>query len=329
MNWEEIKTTGITFFQTSGLNILKAIGILLIGLVAIKIIVTITKKVFRKTKMEKAAQGFLTSIIKVVLYLVLLFVIASVLGINTTGLVAVVSTAGLALSLALQSSLSNLANGVVLIATHPFREGDYVAIGSIEGTVKALEMTHTILVTPDNKIISIPNSTVISNEITNYNVLGTRRLSFDFSVDYATDIEKAKKVINDVLYSNGKIKLDPSPSVALNTLGDSAININAKCWVDSEDYWDMYFYITENVFNEFKRNNINIPYNQIEVRMRTDEVISPVIQATLPQRVEKAQKKVVDNDPWKKILKKTSERRNKNKEKKQKRQLNKNNQKEK
>src|SRR5574344_23102 len=185
MNWEQIKTNVITFFQTSGLNILKAIGALILGIIAIKIVVAIVRKVLRKTTMERATQGFLCSVIKVVLDLCLIFVLAQMLGINTTGLLAVISTAGLAISLALQSSLSNLANGVVLIASHPFKEGDYVSIGGTEGTVKALEMTHTVLVSTDNKVLSIPNSSVVSSTITNYNALGKRKIIFNFAIDYS------------------------------------------------------------------------------------------------------------------------------------------------
>ena len=318
MDWEGIKNNIINFFQTSGLNILYAILAFFVGLVVVKFIIAIIRRIFAKSKMEKATQGFFVSTIKVLLYVCLIFVIAQILGISTTGFLAIISTAGVAISLALQSSLSNLANGVVLIITHPFKEGDFVAIGDVEGTIKTLQMTHTILVSVDNKLLSIPNSTVVSSNITNYNVLGKRKIIFNFAVDYATDIKKVKEIINNVMYSNGKIKLDPAPFIALKTLNDSSLGIMANCWVDSEDYWDVFYYVTENVFNEFKRNKINIPFNQMEVRLRQDDVTMPVIDEQLPERIEKPAKMIVDNDdPIEKMLKKSEKKRAEKKAQKQ------------
>ena len=179
MDWEAFWNKILNFFQTTGLNILYAILALLLGIILIKIIIRLFKRVFAKTKMEKATQGFLSSTIKVLLYICLIFVIAQILNINTTGLLAIISTAGVAISLALQNSLSNLANGVVLIVTHPFKEGDFVSIDGVEGTIKTLEMTHTILISVDNKVLSIPNSKVVSSVIVNYNVLGKRKIIFN------------------------------------------------------------------------------------------------------------------------------------------------------
>ncbi len=330
MDWEAFWNKILNFFQTTGLNILYAILALLLGIILIKVIIRLFKRVFAKTKMEKATQGFLSSTIKVLLYICLIFVIAQILNINTTGLLAIISTAGVAISLALQNSLSNLANGVVLIVTHPFKEGDFVSIDGVEGTIKTLEMTHTILISVDNKVLSIPNTKVVSSVIVNYNVLGKRKIVFNFSVDYATDLKKAKEIIYNVMYSNGKIKLDPAPFIALKTLNDSSLGIMANCWVDSEDYWDVFYYVTENVFNEFKRNKINIPFNQMEVRVRNDDVVMPVIDDELPERVEKPEKEIVIKDPIDRIFansekKRAQKRKQREEKKKQKRAVNKSN----
>ena len=317
MDWEAFKNKIIAFFQNSGLNILYAILAFFVGLFLVKLIVFALKRIFAKSKMEKVTQGFFVSTIKVLLYVCLIFVIAQILGISTTGFLAIISTAGIAISLALQSSLSNLANGVVLLITHPFKEGDFVSIGGVEGTIKTLQMTHTILVSVDNKQLSIPNSTVVSSVITNYNVLGKRKIVFNFAVDYASDIQKVKETINKVMYSNGKIKLDPAPFIALKTLNDSSLGFMANCWVDSEDYWDVFYYVTENVFNEFKRNKINIPFNQMEVRLRQDEVAMPVIKDELPERVEKPAKKVEVKDPIERMIVETQKRKELKKAQKQ------------
>ena len=317
MDWEAIKNKIITFFQNSGLSILYAILAFVVGLIFVKLLVIVLRRIFGKSKMEKVTQGFFISTIRVLLYVCLVFVIAQILGISTTGFLAIISTAGIAVSLALQSSLSNLANGVVLLITHPFKEGDFVSIGGVEGTIKTLEMTHTKLVSVDNKLLSIPNSTVVSSVIVNYNVLGKRKIVFNFAVDYATDIKKVKEIINKVMYSNGKIKLDPAPFIALKTLNDSSLGIIANCWVDSEDYWDVFYFVTENVFNEFKRNKINIPFNQMEVRLRDDNVGMPVIEEPLPERVDKPIKEVVISDPIERIIVKNEKKRAQKKAKKE------------
>ena len=317
MDWQAIWDKILNFFQTTGIQILYAILALFVGIMFIKIAVSLFKRLFAKTKMEKATQGFLASTVKVLLYVCLIFVIAQILSINTTGLLAVISTAGVAISLALQNSLSNLANGVVLIATHPFKQGDFVSIDGVEGTIKTLEMTHTILVSVDNKVLSIPNTKVVSSVIVNYNVLGKRKIIFNFSVDYATDLKKAKDIISKVMYSNGKIKLEPAPFIALKTLNESSLGIMANCWVDSEDYWDVFYFVTENVFNEFKRNKISIPFNQMEVRLRNDDVVLPVIEDELPARVEKPQKEVKTVDPIERMLAKSEKKRAQKKAQKQ------------
>ena len=317
MDWEAIKNKIITFFQNSGLSILYAILAFVVGLIFVKLLVIVLRRIFGKSKMEKVTQGFFISTIRVLLYVCLVFVIAQILGISTTGFLAIISTAGIAVSLALQSSLSNLANGVVLLITHPFKEGDFVSIGGVEGTIKTLEMTHTKLVSVDNKLLSIPNSTVVSSVIVNYNVLGKRKIVFNFAVDYATDIKKVKEIINKVMYSNGKIKLDPAPFIALKTLNDSSLGIIANCWVDSEDYWDVFYFVTENVFNEFKRNKINIPFNQMEVRLRDDNVEMPVIEEPVPERVDKPIKEVVISDPIERIIVKNEKKRAQKKAKKE------------
>ena len=317
MDWQAIWDKILNFFQTTGIQILYAILALFVGIMFIKIAVSLFKRLFAKTKMEKATQGFLASTVKVLLYVCLIFVIAQILSINTTGLLAVISTAGVAISLALQNSLSNLANGVVLIATHPFKQGDFVSIDGVEGTIKTLEMTHTILVSVDNKVLSIPNTKVVSSVIVNYNVLGKRKIIFNFSVDYATDLKKAKDIISKVMYSNGKIKLEPAPFIALKTLNESSLGIMANCWVDSEDYWDVFYFVTENVFNEFKRNKISIPFNQMEVRLRNDDVVLPVIEDELPARVEKPQKEVKIVDPIDRMIANTEKKRAQKKAQKQ------------
>ena len=286
IDWQNIWDQIVGFCSSMGLKILEAIGIFILGVILIRIVVKVLRKIFQKTKMPKVTYIFLLSVIRIALYMLLLIVICQVVGIPITGFIAVISAAGLALSLALESSLSNLANGVVIISTRPFNEGDFISIGSVEGTVDEIKMLHTIINTIDNKKISIPNSTVINSELINYSANPQRKVIFSFDIDYASDVEKAKEIVLNVIKSCNNVLLDPAPFCALKTLNSSAITLTANCWCNNSDYWTVYYYVMDNVFNEFKRNDINIPFNQMEVRLRTDEVVMPYKQEPLPERVE-------------------------------------------
>ena len=187
---------------------------------------------------------------------------------------------------------ANLANGIIVIATHMFKKGDYISVSGVEGSIVDINFFFTTIVTADNKKVTLPNSEMINNAVINSGASKTRRVDFTFSVAYETDVELVKKIVTDVMKSNGKIYLTEGnePFCRLKTLGASSIDFFANCWCDNEDYWDVYYYVVENVYNEFKRNNISIPYNQLEVRNRTDKVVMPYIKTKLPKREEKLRK---------------------------------------
>ena len=207
--WEEVVASLKTFFLDNWLNVVYFFVALFIGIVLVKIILRITRSVLARSKMEKITQSFLLSLLKFVLYLLLILILAQIIGIPITGLVALISAAGLAVSLALQDSLSNLANGIIIISSKPFHEGDYVQINGVEGTVKNIRMLTTALVTPDNKLIVLPNSNIVTNEIVNYNVLGRRRVDLTFSVAYESDLKQVCGIISEVIRSDGRTLEDP------------------------------------------------------------------------------------------------------------------------
>ena len=294
--WEEVVASLKTFFLDNWLNVVYFFVALFIGIVLVKIILRITRSVLARSKMEKITQSFLLSLLKFVLYLLLILILAQIIGIPITGLVALISAAGLAVSLALQDSLSNLANGIIIISTKPFHEGDYVQINGVEGTVKNIRMLTTALVTPDNKLIVLPNSNLVTNEIVNYNVLGRRRVDLTFSVAYESDLKQVCGIISEVIRSDGRTLEDPAPTVRLANMGASAIDISARCWCDAEDYWDIYYYILDKVFNEFKKNGISVPFQQMEVRMREDAPAKFFDASPLPARVEKVRPEQEEED---------------------------------
>mgnify|MGYP001625176811 FL=1 len=325
IDWDAIGQEALNILKTVGINILQVLGVFILGYILIKLVMKVLKKIFAKTKMPSVTSKFLLTLIKFSLYLLLLIAICQIIGIPITGFVAVISAAGLALSLAMQDSLSNLANGVVIISTRPFNEGDYIKIEDVEGTVREIKMLHTIIDTSDNKTISIPNSIVVGSELINFSHNPTRKVSFNFKVDYSTDVDKAKEIIFSVMKSCNKALLDPEPFCALDALGESSITIYANCWCYKDDYYDVYYFVMENVFNEFKRNGIIMPYNQLEVRLRNDKVKLPINETPLKERDEeiavKPPQKEEDLDSFEKFVKnykvKKKEKSRKKKNKKQ------------
>lgn len=295
MNWEKIWNNVISWCSTKGLRLLEAVLVLIVGIIIVKLLVKALRATLNKTKLEKVVAHFLVNVTKFLLYLMVLYIFASMIGIPMTGFIAIISAGGLAVSLALQGSLSNLANGVVLICTKPFNENDFVEIDGQSGSVKEIKMMYTILNTPDNKSVIIPNKTVVESKIVNYSANDTRKVVFSFDVAYNSDVEKVKAIINSVIINHELVLLEPTPFIALKTLGESNITFMASCWCKSQDYWTVYYDVIDEVFNEFKRENISIAYNQLEVRMRTDEEILPYKNDVIQDRIEEKKKKLKED----------------------------------
>ena len=329
MDWYGIWNKIVTFFQNNIWNIAIFVGVLIVGVIFIKIMLNLSRKVMGKTKMEKIAQNFIYGFLKVGLYLILVLILLSIIGVQITGIVTALSALVLAVGMALQNNIANLANGIIIVSSHLFKKGDYIIVDGVEGSVEQINFLFTTIVTTDNKKITIPNSTIVNNSVVNSGANPKRRVDFMFSVAYESDVEKVKEIVINVMKSNGKVYLDKEPFCRLKFLGASSIDFAANCWCDSEDYWDVYYYVMENVYNEFKRNNISIPYNQLEIRSRTDEVTLPYNKAKLPERVEKERKKkkeqfdlenidltkIIKRKPKKEKTEKTEKKTKKNKEK--------------
>lgn len=289
MNWNEIWDSIVNFFQNNIWNIVKFFAVLLIGIIVVKLVINLTNRILSKAKMEKIAQQFIMGAVKIILYLILVLSLLSIIGIEITGIITALSALILAVGMALQNNIANLANGVIIVATKMFKKGDWISVNGVSGGVVDINFFFTTLATADNKKVTVPNSSIVNGEVENAGANKTRRVDFTFSVAYETDVELVKKIVTDVMRSNGKIYDNDKhkPFCRLKVLGASSIDFASNCWCDSEDYWDVYYYVVENVYNEFKRNNISIPYNQLEVRTRTDKVVMPVNKEPLQARVEK------------------------------------------
>lgn len=292
MNWNKIWNSIVDFFAGNIWKIVGFFATLLIGVIVIKIIVNIMTRLFNKAKMEKIAQQFIRTIIKFLLYLILVLMLLSIIGIQISGIITALSATLLAVGMALQNNIANLANGIIIVSTKMFKKGDFITVGSVSGSITDINFFFTTLTTPDNKKVTLPNNTIVNSEVTNAGANKTRRVDWTFSVAYESDVEQVKKIILDVMNSNGKIYVNEGkkPFCRLKTLGASSIDFFANCWCDSEDYWDVYYYVVENVYNEFKKNDISVPFAQLEVRNRTDKVVMPFNKEALPERVEKERK---------------------------------------
>jgi small conductance mechanosensitive channel len=189
------------------------------------------------------------------------------LGIQTTSFIAVIGAAGLAIGLALQGSLSNFAAGFLMIIFRPFKVGDYIEGAGVAGTVEVIQIFTTQLKTPDNKTVIIPNAALTAGNITNYSAKGTRRVDLVFGIGYGDDIDHAKNVIMDVLAKEERILKDPATTIGVVELADSSVNFAVRPWVKADDYWNVYFNLTENIKKSFDSEGISIPFPQRDVHM--------------------------------------------------------------
>ena len=321
MDWKKLWNDIVLFFESNIWNIVLFFAVLVIGTIVVKIIINITKRMLAKTKMEQITQGFISAIIKVILYLVLVLMLLSIIGIQISGIITALSAVVLAVGMALQGIIANVANGMVIVSSHIFKKGDFISVGGVSGSVENINFLFTTLKTPDSRKVTIPNSTIINSEVTNNGTYDSRRVEFTFPVAYESDVEKVKEIVIDVIKSNGNVYFDPEPFCRLKNLGASSIDFFAHCWCDSSDYWDVYYYVMENVYNEFKRNGISIPYNQLEIRERKDVVKLPVSGKGLPERVEKVREKKeekldLENASFSDVIKATKRKRKASKKQK-------------
>lgn len=257
----------VPYLTEYGLKIIGAVAILVIGLWLAKLITKTFNKTLVKREVDDTLVQFFTAIVRILLIIFVVLAAIDQVGIETTSLVAILGAAGLAVGFALQGSLSNFASGVMLIIFRPIKVGDFIEGGGMSGSVTAIGIFVTILTSPDNKVIYVPNAKLTSDNIVNYSTNNTRRVDLAFGIGYSDDIDKAKKVIGDVLNSNSRILSDPAPTVQVNELADSSVNFVVRPWVKSDDYWTVYWELMEAMKKKFDENKIEIPYPQRDVHL--------------------------------------------------------------
>ena len=250
-----------------GLNIFFALLIFIIGKIVVSIIISVLKKVLRRTKMDDILLNFVTSILKTILVLFVVIASLNQLGIDTTSLIALLGAAGLAIGLALQGSLQNFAAGVMLLIFRPFKAGDFVEAGGVAGIVESISIFTTIMRTADNKEVIVPNGTIYGGSITNYSARDTRRVDLVFGIGYDDSIKDAKEIMENIINSDPRVLKDPETQIAVSELADSSVNFVVRPWVKSEDFWAVKFDLTEKIKLAFDEKGISIPYPQMDVHL--------------------------------------------------------------
>ncbi|MBU1170889.1 MAG: mechanosensitive ion channel [Proteobacteria bacterium] len=257
----------VQWVSTYSLKIVAAILVMIIGNWISHKISKIFAKLLEKNKVDVTLVGFLSNIIYYGLIIMVMIAAAGQLGINTTSFLTIVGAAGLAVGLALKDSLSNFAAGVMLILFRPFKVADVVNAGGVVGKVESINIFNTILNTPDNQRVIVPNNNITSGVITNITANPTRRVDLVVGISYADNIGDAKTILKSILDSDSRILKDPVPTIAVSELGDSSVNLVVRPWVKTSEYWDVYFSLTETIKTTFDEKGISIPFPQRDVHI--------------------------------------------------------------
>lgn len=261
----------LQFVSDYGLKVIGALLIFIIGKWVAKWLQGVLVKLMHKSRIDGTLISFVQSIVYILLMIVVILAALNALGVDTTSFAAILAAAGLAIGLALQGTLGNIGSGVLIISFRPFSVGDVVTIGGETGTVAAISMFATILHTPDNKVVTVPNTAVTSGNITNFSARDTRRLDLTFGIGYDDDLKLAKSVLEDIIKADERVLSEPAPFVGVKELGDSSVNFAFRPWVKSEDYWAVHFDMMEKVKLTFDEKGISIPYPQMDIHLNKIE----------------------------------------------------------
>ena len=262
--------TVISWATNTGIKIIIA---LLIMLISFKIINWVSRKIIKKgesKKLDKTVTKTLAYVLRLALKCAVTVCLIGYLGIDTSGLTALIASLGVCIGLAVNGALSNLAGGVLILITRPFKVDDFIEAQGVSGVVADIHITSTKIITGDNKVIYVPNGTLANGNIINYSEKDTRRVDLDFSISYTADAEKAKEIIRHIMREHDLILKDPAPFVRMSEHAASSIQIKSRAWVKNSDYWTVYFDLVETVKSEFDKNGIEIPFDQLDVHIKQD-----------------------------------------------------------
>ncbi len=273
MDWKEtlsnVLNSIINWATTSGVKLIIALVLMFISFKVINAVARRIQKRGENGKVDKTISRTLAYVLKISLKVIITICLVGYVGIDTSGLAALVASFGVCIGLAVNGAVSNIAGGVLIIVTRPFKVDDYIEAQGHGGTVEDIHMTNTKIRTPDNKVVYIPNGALSSGTIVNYSEKDLRRVDLTFSVAYESDFEAAKKLLTEICLSHELVLREPEPTVRVKEQGDSGLDIVTRVWVKNSDYWTVHFDITETVTKAFEKAGIEIPYNKLDVNIKT------------------------------------------------------------
>ena len=270
MDWNAVLNSIVGWATNTGIKILIALVLLLVSFKIIKVVCRKIEKSAEKKHADKTLIKTAMYVLGLALRVIVVVCLIGYLGIDTSAITALIASLGVCIGLAVNGALSNLAGGVLILVTRPFKVDDFIEAQGISGTVTDIHMTNTKIVTGDNKVVYVPNGSLANGNIINYSEKDTRRVDLEFSIAYNADSDKAKALIADILSRHELVLKDPAPFVRMSEHGKSAIQIKCRAWVDSANYWDVYFDVVEAVKAAFDANGIEIPFEQMDVHIRQD-----------------------------------------------------------
>ena len=265
VRWDQVINQLINWSLDAGKHILVAIIVYVIGHYLIKLLNYLLSRFLERRKIEISVQTFVKSFVGILLQVLLIITVVSALGVNTTSFAALLASFGVAIGMALSGNLQNFAGGIIILFLKPYKVGDWVEAQGTAGTVQAIQIFHTILLTADGKLIYVPNGAMSSGTITNYTLTPSRRVEWIIGIEYGEDVEKARQIVLDILKADERVSKDPAPMVVLSQLNNSSVDMTIRCWTANEAYWDVLFDTREKIYNAFNAASISFPFPQVTV----------------------------------------------------------------
>ena len=285
---QEIWNKITTFFIEHGMDFVLGLIVLIVGLVLVKIISVIIRKIISKSKRDGAVASFIISLCVAVIDIVIIIGALSIMGLNLASILTVVATGGVAIGLALKDSLGNVASGLIIIVNKPFKKGDYIMVGGVEGKINKINLFNTILTTWDNKVVVVPNSVAVNNPLTNCDTASTRRVDLQLGFEYGTDLEKARMIIATVVEMDERVSIEKPYQIVLTTFKDSSVCMDVRVWTDTEQYWALKFDLQEKLYNALYSQGIHFAYNHVTINNAQDRDI--------PQQYKIVERKISEAD---------------------------------
>lgn len=265
VRWDQVVSQLVTWSLDAGRHILIALVVYVVGHYLIKLLNYLLARFLERRKVEISVQTFAKSFVSIVLQVLLIVTVVSALGVNTTSFAALLASFGVAIGMALSGNLQNFAGGIVILFLKPYKVGDWIEAQGMAGTVQSIQIFHTVLQTADGKIIHVPNGAMSSGTITNYTLTPTRRADWTIGIEYGEDVEKARKVVLEILTSDSRVLTDPAPVVLLGELNSSSVDMTIRCWTSNADYWNVMFETREKIYNRFNEQGIGFPFPQVTI----------------------------------------------------------------